>query len=70
MDNNEFKKVSIKNLTCYYFDSIIKFEDFDFDILLDGKSYENVLVYDISYKSLIKWFDKIDGFIRVHDGSR
>ena len=32
-----------KDCTCYYFDNI----------LLDQKSYENILVYDISYKSLI-----------------
>ena len=54
MENNEYKKVSIKIRTCYYFDDIIKIEHFDFDsILLDEKSYENVSIYDISYKSLI-----------------
>ena len=54
MENNEYKKVSIKIRTCYYFDGIIKIEHFDFDnILLDEKSYENVSIYDISYKSLI-----------------
>ena len=38
---------------CYYFDDIIKFEDFNFgNILLDEKSYENILIYDISYKTL------------------
>ena len=31
-----FKKIRIKNHTCYYLDDIIKFEDFDFDnILID-----------------------------------
>ena len=36
IDNNE--KVCIKNRTCYYFDDMIRFEDFDFDkILLDIK---------------------------------
>ena len=30
MENSEFKNVSIKNQTCFYFDDIIKFEDFDF----------------------------------------
>ena len=40
------------------------------------KSYENISVYNISYKSLIDYkhlgirFDKIDGFIRVYDGNR
>ena len=39
---------------CYYFDDIIKVEDFDFDnALLDEKSYENVLIYDTSFKTLI-----------------
>ena len=33
------KKINTKNHTCYYFDEIIKIEDFDFDnILLDEKS--------------------------------
>ena len=51
MKNNELKKVKIKNLTCYYFDEIIKFEDFDRDNnFLDEKSCENILVYNISYK--------------------
>ena len=54
MEKNEFKKVSIKNRKCYYFDDIIKIEDFDLDnILLDEKSYKNTLLYDISYKILI-----------------
>ena len=30
MENNKFLKVLIKNCTCYYFDDIIKFENFDF----------------------------------------
>ena len=30
---------------CYYFDDIIKLENFDFDnILFNEKSYENILV--------------------------
>ena len=38
-----FKKVCIKNHTCYYFDDIIKFEDFHFDnILIDKKSYKKL----------------------------
>ena len=46
-------------------------------ILIDEKLYENSLVYNnISYKTLINAkhlhirFDKIDGFIRVYDGTR
>ena len=30
--NNELKEIDIKNRTCYYFDDIIKIEDFDFTI--------------------------------------
>ena len=62
---------------CYYFDDMVIIEEFDLDnILIDGWSYENVLVYNNSYKSLndskplrIK-FDKIDGFNRVYGGTR
>ena len=75
MENNEFKKIHIKNRTCYYFDDIIKLEDFDLDnILKDEKSHENILIYDMSYKTLIGSktlrirFDKIDGVIRIYDG--
>ena len=52
--NDELKKINIKNCACYYFDDILKIEDFDIDnILIDEKSYKNILVYNISYKSLI-----------------
>ena len=30
--NDEIKEINIKNRTCYYFDHIIKIEDFDFII--------------------------------------
>ena len=78
MENNEkLKVISIKNRTCYFFDDIIKTEDFDFDnVLLDEKSYGNILIYDISYKTLTGAkplrirFDKVDRFIRVFDGNR
>ena len=55
MDSNEkLKKNNIYNRTCYYFDDIIKIEDFNLDkMLIDEKSYENILVYNISYKTLI-----------------
>ena len=37
----------------YYFYDIIKLEDFDLDnVLMDGKSYEDILIYDISYETL------------------
>ena len=31
MENKESKNVRLKNRRCYYFDDIIKLEDFDFD---------------------------------------
>ena len=75
--NDKLKETDIKIRTCSYFNDLIKIEDFDYDnILIDEKSYENILVYNISYKRLIDSkplrirFDKIDGFIRVYDGTR
>ena len=54
VSNGQLKETDVKNRTCYYFDDIIRIEDFDLDnTLLDEKPYENILVYDISYKSLI-----------------
>ena len=47
-NSDKFKEINIKNCTCYYFDEITKFKDFDLDkILIDEKSHENVLVYNI-----------------------
>ena len=77
---DKLKEIDIKNCMCYYFDDIIRFWDRDIhfcDILLDKKlykeKYENILIYDISYKTstcaklLRVRFDKIDGFINIHD---
>ena len=59
------------------FDDRIKCEDFDFDkILIDENSYQNILVYIISYKTLMDAppnhmsFNKIYEFVRVYDGTR
>ena len=55
----------------------LELEAFDLDnILVDKKLLENILIYDISYKTLIDSkplqiiFDKIDRFIKVYDGAR
>ena len=46
--NDKSKEISVKNHTCYYFDDIIKLDDFDLDnILIDEKSQENNLVPSI-----------------------
>ena len=75
--NVELKQIDFKNRTCYQFGGIIKIDDFDLgNILMDEKSYKNILVYNIVYKSLVDFkplrirFDKIDGFIRIYDGTR
>ena len=76
---DELKEIYIKNLMCYYFDDMIRFWDRDIefrDILLDKKSNETskkFLIYDISNKTstgaktLRIRFDKIDGFIKIHN---
>ena len=73
--NDKLQEIKIKNCTYYYFYSIIKIEDFVLDnILMDEKPYEKILVYDISYTTLIGAkplfirFDKV-GEIRVYDGT-
>ena len=77
MENNEFLNVHTKIRTCYYFNDIIKLEDFDIDnVFIHEKSHENNLIYDISYKvllepnlyklSLRKWIDLLE-FVMVLD---
>ena len=68
------KEIDTTNCMSYYLDDIIKIEDFDLDnIIIDGKScenIENILLYNISYKSLIDskpfhiGYNKTEGFIR------
>ena len=41
--NDELKEIDFRNRTCYYFDDMIKIEDFDLNnILTDEKPYENI----------------------------
>ena len=75
--NYKLKEIDIKNRTCYYFDDIIKIEDFNFsNILIDEKSHKNILVYKILYKTLIDIkpfctrFTKVKGFVRVYYRTR
>ena len=80
---NELKEIDIKNRMCYYFDDTIRFWDRDIDfsnVLLNEKlykeKYKNILIYNISFKTstgakpLRFRFDKIDGFIKIHDKIR
>ena len=71
------KKINIKNPACYYLDDIMEVEDTYVDkILLDEKSHENILVYNITYKTFMDAkplrirFDKVDGIIKIDDGIR
>ena len=74
---DELKEFKIKSYACYYFNDVMRVIDIGFsDILLTEKSYENILIYNISYKifmgakPLCIWFKKIDGFIKIYDGIR
>ena len=77
---NELKEIDIKNRTYYHFDDIMRDIDiYSGDILFEEKSYktyENILIYDISHKVFMGSillhirFDKIDGFIKIYDGIR
>ena len=75
--HDEVKEIDIKNCICYYFNYIIKIKDFDFtNILINDKSYKNILFCNISYKALFGAkplrirFNKLEGFIRVYDETR
>ena len=63
------KRLILKKTLCYYFNEIVKIEDFDNDnVLIVKKSYKNILIYnaqtfDCCQIFSIK-FDKIDGFIK------
>ena len=55
----------------------MKLEDFNIDnILIDEKSHETILSYDIPCKTLIGSkplyirFNEIDGLVRIYDGTR
>ena len=74
--NNELKEIDTNNLICYYFGNKININDLYLTtILLDEKSYKNILFYDLKTlhaakpaKPLCIIFDKVDGYIRKHDG--
>ena len=48
-NNDELKEINIKNRMCYYFNDIKRVVG---KILLNKKSYKNILIYVISYKTL------------------
>ena len=66
MENSKFKNVCMS----YYFDGIIKLEGFDIDnILIDKKLHKDIVIYDVSDKTLIDpkplhiSFNKIDDLL-------
>ena len=79
---NELKKIYINNRTCYYFDNIMEVDEYiNIDrILLDEKSYkktyENILIHEISYKTFVGEkplsirFNKVNGLIKIYNGIR
>ena len=77
---DESIETDIKNCTSYYFDDIMRVEHIDFgNILLDEKLYkiyENILIYDILYKTFMSAkplhirFVEINEFIKIYDGIR
>ena len=55
----------------------MRVEDIDFgNVLLDKKLFENILIYEVSYKTFIaakpfrSWFDKVDRIIRIYGGTK
>ena len=73
---DKLKEIHTKNCTCYYFDVKIIFwdRDIDFsDILLNEKlhkqKYKNIFM-TFHAKPLRIRFDKIAGFIKIHDKIR
>ena len=52
--NNKLKVIDIENRMCYCFDDIMRVEDTNSDnLLLNKKSYENVLIYKVLYKTFM-----------------
>lgn len=47
--SNALKENDVRNCTCFHFDDIINIDD---DILLDKKSYKNILIDESACKTL------------------
>ena len=69
-----FLKIFISLVLSRNFDDIIKLEDFYIDnMLVEEKSHENILIYNILYKTFIGSkllrirFDKVDRIIGIYD---
>ena len=54
VSDDGLKEFDIINRAWYYFDDIFEIEHFDFtNTLLNEKWYVNILIFDVSYKTLI-----------------
>ena len=69
--------MNVKKFVLRIVRAIIKLNDFDLDnILIDEKSHNNILIYDILWKTLIDpkplriRFSKIYGLIKIYDGTK
>ena len=61
--SNKVKDINIKNHTYYYFDDIINTKDFDpNNIIIDEKSYKNILIYYIAYVTIKDW-----KYVKIND---
>ena len=74
---DKIKETDIKFRRFCSFDDAVGVIDINFsDILLNQKSYKNILTYDVSYKNFMGaellriWFEKVDEFIKIYDGIR
>ena len=52
MENNELKKVHIKNRICHYFDDIIKLEDFNLGNILIDENHMKIFWFMTSHIKL------------------
>lgn len=77
--NNEFLKYDIKNHTYYYFADIVIVNIANYvelgNVLLDEKSYENILIYDAANRTLydakfLCIFEKVEENIRKYDETK
>ena len=77
---NELKEIDIKNCRCYFFDDIMSNRNiYSGNIFLHEKShkaYENILLYDISYKTFMSAkalqvrLDETGEFMKIYDEIR
>ena len=78
------KEINIKNSTYYFFDDIIKIQDFNANLIkIEKESYKHININYIGYVTkkdskyvnihiadpLYFIFDKVDGFIEEKDGN-